>query len=102
MTEAAIVGGLLGAGIAILFMRLVAIERRLDRLSRIDAKLDGLLRHSGIRFDELDDMPAGVREALQQGQTILSIKRYREATGAGLKEAKQAIDEARRRGAAGG
>jgi ribosomal protein L7/L12 len=101
MTEAAVIGGLLGAGIAILFMRLAAIERRLDRVSRIDAKLDAVLRHSGIRFDELEDVPAGVREALQQGHTVLAIKRFRQATGAGLKEAKEFVEEVRRRGVAG-
>jgi ribosomal protein L7/L12 len=101
MTEAAVIGGLLGAGIAILFMRLAAIERRLDRVSRIDAKLDAVLRHSGIRFDELEDVPAGVREALQQGHTVLAIKRFLQATGAGLKEAKEFVEEVRRRGVAG-
>jgi hypothetical protein len=101
MAEAVVVGGLLGVGIALLFTRLAAIERRLGRLSRIDAKLDGLLRHSGARFDEYDGVPADVREALQQGQTILAIRRFRQATGVGLKEAKQFVDDVRRRGMAG-
>jgi ribosomal protein L7/L12 len=39
-----------------------------------------------------DVLPANVIEALQQGQTIEAIKRLREATGLGLKEAKEAID----------
>jgi ribosomal protein L7/L12 len=46
------------------------------------------------------DVPLGVREALEQGETILAIKRFREATGAGLKEAKDFVDEVRRRQAA--
>jgi len=97
MSEAAFVGGLIGVGIALLFARLSAVERRLSRLSRLDAKVDALLRNSGIQFDEFQDVPPDVREALQQGETILAIKRFRQATGAGLKEAKEFVDEIRRR-----
>src|SRR5438128_1361599 len=97
MNGAALVGVLVGVGTAILFSRLAAIERRLNRLSRLDSKVDALLRASGIKFDELQDVPADVREALEQGQTILAIKRFRQATGVGLKEAKDFVDEVRRR-----
>jgi ribosomal protein L7/L12 len=98
MNDAALVGALVGVGTAILFMRLTAIDRRLNRLSRLDAKVDALLRASGVKFDELQDVPADVREALERGETILAIKRFRQATGAGLKEAKDFVDEVRRRG----
>ena len=98
MNDAAVVGALLGVGLAILFSRLAEIDRRLNRLSRLDAKVDALLRASGVKFDELQDVPAEVREALERGETILAIKRFREATGAGLKEAKGFVDEIRRRG----
>jgi ribosomal protein L7/L12 len=97
MNEAVFVSVFIGAGIAVLFARLSAVERRLSRLSRLDAKVDALLRNSGIQFDEFQDVPADVREALQRGETILAIKRFRQATGAGLKEAKEFIDEIRRR-----
>ena len=97
MSDTALVGALLGVGVAILFIRLAAIERRLNRLSRLDAKVDALLRASGVKFDELQDVPADVREALERGETILAIKRFRQATGAGLKEAKDFVDEVRRR-----
>jgi ribosomal protein L7/L12 len=50
-----------------------------------------------LTFDELHSLPADVREAIERGQTIEAIKRFRQATAAGLKEAKDAIDEARRR-----
>jgi hypothetical protein len=101
MNGAALVGALVGVGTAILFMRLAAIERRLNRLSRLDSKIDALLRASGIKFDELQDVPTDVREALERGETILAIKRFRQATGVGLKEAKEFVDEVRRRGASG-
>ena len=43
------------------------------------------------------DVPASVREALDEGETILAIKRLREATGMGLRDAKLMVDEMRRR-----
>jgi ribosomal protein L7/L12 len=55
------------------------------------------LRSAGVTFDEFGDVPADVREALERGQTILAIKRLRQATGVDLKEAKHVIDEVRRR-----
>ncbi len=42
---------------------------------------------------------ARILEALQQGNKIEAIKRYRELTGAGLKESKEAIEAIRVRSA---
>jgi hypothetical protein len=75
------------------------LERRLDRLSRIEGKLDALLKHSGLRFDPLEALPAGVLDAVKQGQKIEAIKRYRAATRAGLQEDKDVVEEAMRRAA---
>jgi len=91
------IGLLIGACTAVLLARLAQVERRLARLSRLDAKVDALLKVAGISFDAFHDVPSGVRDALEQGNTILAIRRFREATGAGLKEAKDYIDEVRRR-----
>lgn len=44
----------------------------------------------------MEDVPIGVLQALDRGQTVLAIRRFREATGAGLKEAKEFVDELRR------
>jgi ribosomal protein L7/L12 len=97
MNEAAILSAVIGLAVAIVFARLASLERRLNRLSRMDAKIDALLKSTGIHFDPLQDVPADVREALEQGKTILAIKRHRQATGVGLKEAKEFVDEIRRR-----
>lgn len=43
-----------------------------------------------------DSLPAEVRTALEQGDTIEAIKRLRAVRGVGLKEAKDAIDRYRR------
>lgn len=98
MNEVVAVGLLVGAGaVLVLVVRLAAIERRLARLSRMETKVDLLLRSAGVAFDAMHDVPPGVREALDRGETILAIKRFREATGAGLKDAKDFVDEVRRR-----
>ena len=101
MNDVSIVSGIVGAGIALLFIRLSSLEQRLDRLSRLDAKVDALLKGAGIQFDPFRDVPADVREALERGETIVAIKRFRESTGASLKEAKAFVDEVRRRRAGG-
>ena len=78
--------------------RLAAVHRRLDRLSRIEGKLDAILKHSGIRYDPLQEMPATVLAALKENRKIEAIKQYRHATGVGLAEAKEMVEEAMRRG----
>ena len=96
MTEI-VAPGLVGIGVALLFIRLRSLHQRLDRLSRLDAKVDALLAHAGIEFDPFRDVPPEVREALQRGKTILAIQRFRQATGAGFKQAKDFVDDVRRR-----
>lgn len=95
-----IVAVMVAAGIMLCWRRFAAIEQRLNRLSRLDAKLDALLKHAGITFNEYENVPPDVIEALQRGETILAIKRLRQATGVGLKEAKEFVDEVKRRSVA--
>jgi hypothetical protein len=102
MNETVLVSGLAGIGITLLFIRISVLERRLNRLSRLEATVDALLRRSGVEFDPFHDVPPEVQDALERGQTLLAIKRLREATGVGLKEAKEFVDEVRRRRAAAG
>lgn len=97
VNEPVFVSALVGVGVALLFIRLASVERRLARLSRLEAKVDALLNQAGIRFDPYQDVPPDVREALENGQRILAIKRLRRATGVDLKEAKEFVDEVRRR-----
>ena len=87
---AAIVVALIGA-------RIGSIEQRLGALSRLEGKLDAVLKHQGIRFDPYGETPPAVLDALRRGRTIEAIKAYRVATGVGLKEAKEYVDEIRRR-----
>ena len=98
MNETLIVAGVIvAAAVAVLFKRLRAVENQLTALSRLDAKLDALLKHAGIRFDPYQDVPPAVVEALARGQKIEAIKAYRHARGADLKEAKEFVEEVQRR-----
>jgi hypothetical protein len=62
------------AVVALLFARVAAIERRLNRLSRLDTKLDAVLKHSRITFDEYANVPPDVADLIRRGETIRAIK----------------------------
>ncbi|MGX4691089.1 ribosomal protein L7/L12 [Streptomyces sp. JNUCC 63] len=74
-------------GIAANGSRLSRTDRR---LARVEHKLDLILDHLGLREEDprLDEVAALARA----GRKVEAIKAYREATGAGLKEAKEAVD----------
>ncbi len=90
------------AVVALFFMlhvtlRLAALERQAAALSRLEAKLDAILSHSGVQFDPYEYVLSGVAEALKSGKKIEAIKRYRAGTGADLKAAKDFVEELQRR-----
>jgi ribosomal protein L7/L12 len=85
------------AVIAMLGARITSVERRIARLSSVDAKLDLLLQHAGLKYDPYKSVPSTVAEAVRDGKKIEAIKRYREATGVGLKEAKDFVEALQRR-----
>ena len=89
-----VVAGLIAAAIV---ARMTSGERQLRALSRLEAKLDALLKHEGVHFDPYGDLPQPVIDALRQGKKIEAIKAYRTATGAGLREAKEYVEELQRR-----
>jgi ribosomal protein L7/L12 len=87
--------------------RLAAIEEKLDLvLARLDGLATGGLGGGGLRDDApRDDIPQDhisldntaleadpILELVRQGRKIQAIKAYRERTGAGLRQAKDAID----------
>ena len=92
-----VAGVIVAAVIAGLFRRIGSLENRLALLSRLDAKLDVLLKHSGVRFDPYQDVPPAVAAAVARGQKIEAIKEYRLARGVDLKEAKEFVEELQRR-----
>lgn len=82
-------------GLIALFFRMSSrMQLQTWRLARIERKLDRIMSHLGIADDA--DAHDPVRELLLQGRKIDAIKAYRERTGAGLKDAKDAVDEMER------
>ncbi|MGC9541979.1 ribosomal protein L7/L12 [Streptomyces sp. UG1] len=61
------------------------------RVARIERKLDLIIDHLGLREDDprMDEVVALLRD----NRKIQAIKLYREITGAGLKEAKDAVEQ---------
>ncbi|WP_335990466.1 ribosomal protein L7/L12 [Glycomyces sp. MUSA5-2] len=66
----------------------------MQALSRIEYKLDMIMAHLGIPQSAPPEEPwlAQVRSEIRSGRTIQAIKVYREHTGLGLKEAKDAVE----------
>jgi|SRR6185312_1451184 len=92
-TDFAIVAGIVAllAGGAVMARESLGPANR-DRLARVEQKLDLLLTHSGLDYTPA---PKTAWQALaDEGPTrkIAAIKAYREETGVGLAEAKQAVE----------
>jgi hypothetical protein len=81
--------------------RLSKIEPRIARISSVEGKLDLLLKVGELEYDPYQNVPSEVADAIRSGKKIEAIKRYREATGVGLKEAKDFVEEVARRGGIG-
>ncbi|MFF5799952.1 hypothetical protein [Streptomyces albogriseolus] len=66
------------------------LTRSERRVARVERKLDVVMRHLGLEEEvpRRDEILALVRD----GKQVQAVKLYREATGAGLLEAKQAVD----------
>src|ERR1044071_2124685 len=84
---------LLVALLALLIHWRVSVVEMRGRLSRLELKLDLLLKQAGVEHDPYQGLARGVVEALQRGQKIQAIQRYRKANaGVGLKDAKLLIE----------
>ena len=95
--------GLVALGLVVLLL-LVGLRYRLDRvqarvaeLSRLEAKIDLLLEHAGIAFDPYKNVAPDVAAAARAGRKIEAIKLHRNATGVGLRDAKEYVEGLQRR-----
>ena len=98
MPEAIVVIAIASACVLVVLIlgRLVSFDSRLNGLSRLEAKVDALLKHQGVRYDPLGEVPAGVKDALDRGEKIEAIRLVRQARGIDLKSAKEYVDELQR------
>ena len=80
--------------VVIIFLCVIvsAINRQSVKLSQLGSKVDLLMKNANIEFSPLDLITDEVRTALLDGDKITAIKIYRETTGAGLREAKDAVE----------
>ena len=70
-----------------------------SRVNELEDRLNFLYRRLNIEYADPNSHPVlspQVQEALRGGNKIEAIKIYRELTGVGLAEAKQAIDQGER------
>ncbi|SHK20231.1 Ribosomal protein L7/L12 C-terminal domain-containing protein [Hathewaya proteolytica DSM 3090] len=79
----------LGAIITMIMVVIIAIERINSQLEHINNKLNKITKHLGLDECEIDE---DLKKLIAEGKKIKAIKRYREHTGVGLKEAKDYID----------
>jgi hypothetical protein len=96
----AIVGGFLALLVTLLIRaRLDLIARQIATISRMEGKLDLLLKQAGLEYDPYKSISPRVVDLLKQGKKIEAIKCYREENaGVGLKDAKEYVEEVQRRG----
>lgn len=69
---------------------------KLERLHHIEAKLDIILSHLGLKYVD-PSTPASLSNEVksligERGRKIEAIKLHRQQTGAGLREAKHAVE----------
>jgi hypothetical protein len=89
-------------GVALILMALIGarlnkLQGRILELSRVEAKLDLLLKQANIQFDPFVHVPREIAEAVRSGKKIEAIKLQRQSSGMGLKESKEFIEEIERR-----
>jgi ribosomal protein L7/L12 len=73
------------------------VEALQGRVATLEAQMQVLLEHLGVHNDSPGNTDARLLELVRANQLIEAIKLYREQTGIGLKEAKSAVDDLKRR-----
>ena len=87
--------------LAILGARIKGLQSRMGVMSRLEAKVDLLLKQANITFDPYANVPPEIAQAVRNGKKIEAIKLYRQSSGLGLKEAKEYIEGVERRAGVG-
>ena len=96
-TISAWLGGFAVGTLFILVFQISRIRQRNAAISRVEGKLNLLLRNAGLEYDPYADITDDVAKAVQSGDKILAIKLHRHATDCSLSEAKEFIEELQRR-----
>lgn len=73
------------------------VQQLRSRVNELEDKLKTLYRHLNLNYTDTGSDPLlspQIQDALRRGNKIEAIKYYRELTGVGLAEAKDAIERA--------
>lgn len=80
---------------ALIFLGLylhMQLEEYRKRIRFLEVKIDALIKHTGIEFDDTTLVPLEVHKAIKAGHRLKAIRLYRKITGADLKEASEVVD----------
>lgn len=62
------------------------------RIRFLEVKIDALIKHADIEFDDTTLVPLEVHNAIKAGHRLKAIRLYRKITGADLKAASAVVD----------
>lgn len=68
------------------------LEEYRKRIRFLEVKIDALIKHTGIEFEDTTLVPLEVHKAVKAGHRLKAIRLYRKITGADLKEASRVVD----------
>jgi ribosomal protein L7/L12 len=80
-----------GLSVILLFIAFWLLAQTNEYARRAERKLDVLLKHTGVDLQAVAARDAG--SLARSGKKIEAIKLYRDLTGAGLAEAKAAVEK---------
>ena len=72
------------------------VQELQTRVATLEAQMQVLLEHLGVGASPDNALERQIIEFIRAGGVIEAVKLYRERTGLGLKEAKDAVDNLRR------
>jgi ribosomal protein L7/L12 len=101
MNSQLVIAGCAIAAVVLTFLaeirfRLRRLSERVAILTRVEAKLDLLLKNAGLEFNPCKDVAPAISEALRSGQKIQAIKLYRKSTNCSLAKAKEYVEGVQR------
>lgn len=77
---------------ALYFVVDIQLEVYRKKIRFLEVKVDALVKHTGLQFDDTSLVPVEVHDAVKAGHRLKAIRLYRKITGAGLKEASEVVD----------
>lgn len=74
------------------FYLYMQIDEYRQRIRFLEVKVNALIKHAGIDFNDTTFVPVEVHNAIKNGHRLKAIRLYREITGVDLKEATEVVD----------